>query len=1032
MPQPRRFSPMWLALVALAGACLPQIALAQNLAQWTQPASGAWTDSANWTIVNPALGYPDNYRWQGSETYVVEIDAAGSPYDVTLAMGDDIWVNDLTIDSPDAKLLLDGGYLQTRELRVEQGHLELDSGRLIGARVSTGPGGSVSTGFGPLTLDNVTLATDLTAKHQIYTYEPLTLEAGATLYASAGRLGSRGDIVGQGEWVLDSAGSCDGDSLRTCELEYYAQHGPIVIGPDVTVRSAGRRLFMSESSGSTLPQGVLENQGTMLFESPGGFTYIERLRNRGLIRVAGGDHLQAGFVGDVGDVVIGPGGHFEVFREPNFNRPVVVEQGTLELLTSTIAGYTAPVDLRDGGRVLLSVPQLGIPIASTGGEVRLNTSFTANELQALSISGPAQVVATSYSFGSGFFVDLEGGALDISELPYDLQFGRVRVSNGVLTGGLDTLPILQGYYSPSYSLELRDLTLDLPLVIDVLNVEVEGVSTLARPVIVNDRELRLYEDWNNAGGITVHGGVLLLGSPGAAFGQIAMTGGELQIGYEQTLDQLAALLVGSPEHMVLVTRLDLTEGGAVPDGRTLELEQFPHSLGVRGSSGRIEGGTIVGTAGGRALAMYGGSVTNATVQGATIEGQGSLTDVTATGAKLTGTFSGTRLALADSSVDGTLTGSADGIVFQGAFNLNGQLTGSFGRGTHTGGNFRFAAGSEITGRGLIGNSSGRIQQTTVVIEDASFTIPQGIDLVSATQYDSTDLVDAPATDLTVEGDILAGYTSVWGVGPSDSWTFRVASLETRGRVDVTADGRMAVEGGAWRHAGSGAVAGGRVEAPEATILPAGSLDAWGTIAVGEGGLAVDGLLTAGADAEKLLVEGDLTMGPIGVLALTLRDPDGVLPTDVPDESLVVTGQATLDGALQIETPQDFFLDPPEVGSQYTVIVAGQIVDGFATLLHNPRVGFAATYYADSVVLTLTAVDVLAGDYNADGSVDAADYTLWRDHSGDPSLYAAWRDNYGGTDGSVNGRVSVPEPAAWMLALLALGPARRTHPLACDA
>jgi hypothetical protein len=66
---------------------------------------------------------------------------------------------------------------------------------------------------------------------------------------------------------------------------------------------------------------------------------------------------------------------------------------------------------------------------------------------------------------------------------------------------------------------------------------------------------------------------------------------------------------------------------------------------------------------------------------------------------------------------------------------------------------------------------------------------------------------------------------------------------------------------------------------------------------------------------------------------------------------------------------------------------------------------------------------LAGDYNGDGKVDAADYVVWRkrpgDFGGDPDGYDAWRSNYGaalsGSGSSVPN--SVPEPAAWLLTAL---------------
>ena len=75
---------------------------------------------------------------------------------------------------------------------------------------------------------------------------------------------------------------------------------------------------------------------------------------------------------------------------------------------------------------------------------------------------------------------------------------------------------------------------------------------------------------------------------------------------------------------------------------------------------------------------------------------------------------------------------------------------------------------------------------------------------------------------------------------------------------------------------------------------------------------------------------------------------------------------------------------------------------------------------------------LVGDYNNDGSVNAADYAVWRDNNGgtavlpndatpgtvDASDYNTWRANFGETAGSGSG-AAVPEPTTVALAGLAL-------------
>jgi len=66
---------------------------------------------------------------------------------------------------------------------------------------------------------------------------------------------------------------------------------------------------------------------------------------------------------------------------------------------------------------------------------------------------------------------------------------------------------------------------------------------------------------------------------------------------------------------------------------------------------------------------------------------------------------------------------------------------------------------------------------------------------------------------------------------------------------------------------------------------------------------------------------------------------------------------------------------------------------------------------------------IPGDYNNDGTVDAADYVLWRKNpaafGGDPAGFNTWVANFGGTGGSGSlSSASAPEPATALLLCIA--------------
>jgi hypothetical protein len=76
---------------------------------------------------------------------------------------------------------------------------------------------------------------------------------------------------------------------------------------------------------------------------------------------------------------------------------------------------------------------------------------------------------------------------------------------------------------------------------------------------------------------------------------------------------------------------------------------------------------------------------------------------------------------------------------------------------------------------------------------------------------------------------------------------------------------------------------------------------------------------------------------------------------------------------------------------------------------------------DQIVTYVGQAPSLAGDYNANGIVDAADYVVWRKSSAQPQGYTTWRLNFGRASGGFGlGSIgAVPEPSCAVLLLSAV-------------
>lgn len=193
----------------------------------------------------------------------------------------------------------------------------------------------------------------------------------------------------------------------------------------------------------------------------------------------------------------------------------------------------------------------------------------------------------------------------------------------------------------------------------------------------------------------------------------------------------------------------------------------------------------------------------------------------------------------------------------------------------------------------------------------------------------------------------------------------------------------------------------------------------------------------------LTFNGDFFHVEGGLIAMQLGGTSLTDPLNPEYDRLVVSGMAEIAGDLIVELTDGF---TPELGDSFDLFDWAAVAGDFANVLLPELI--AGLAWDTSNLLTTGAIGVvpeLAGDFNFDGVVDAADYTIWRDTLGQTGLspyssadangdgtisghdYLIWRDNFGVTTSSES--ASIPEPAAVVLLIIAASMARhrRTRP-----
>jgi len=161
----------------------------------------------------------------------------------------------------------------------------------------------------------------------------------------------------------------------------------------------------------------------------------------------------------------------------------------------------------------------------------------------------------------------------------------------------------------------------------------------------------------------------------------------------------------------------------------------------------------------------------------------------------------------------------------------------------------------------------------------------------------------------------------------------------------------------------------------------------------------------------LTIDGDYTQGTGGTLAIEIA---GNTPGHEYDR-LVVNGQANLAGTLDVSLT-DF---TPSNGDTFDILDFSSFSGDFDTLNLPNDFSWDVT----TGLLTVgSGGPGLPGDFNGNGVVDAADYTLWQDGLNGAYTqadYLVWKNNFGNSSGN-GSSAAVPEPASvwgWLVGVL---------------
>ncbi len=209
----------------------------------------------------------------------------------------------------------------------------------------------------------------------------------------------------------------------------------------------------------------------------------------------------------------------------------------------------------------------------------------------------------------------------------------------------------------------------------------------------------------------------------------------------------------------------------------------------------------------------------------------------------------------------------------------------------------------------------------------------------------------------------------------------------------------------------------------AILVVNGSKTGSGAVTVNDTGtLAGTGSIQGDVANNGTIAPGDETFTP-GTLTLTDNVTNGTDSHWLIGLDGATAGRLDIGGDLDLTDVDNLDVMGTGTGSSWVIATYAGMLMG---MFDNVTPGYMVDYGTGSNSQITLMPGGLAGDWNNDGKVDAADYVTWRNdpanNGGDPDGYNIWRQNFGNSSGSgaaLSSSAIIPEPATILLLIAAI-------------